>query len=767
MYVKVAGQTTREVRAANEVVRRTQPVGHRRRRRRALIVAIVVGGAELRQAAVRQLGQGVLGVLRRGRRPEHRCRRCRSRASRWAEVKSIELDGPRVLVTFNVDKDIRLGDRTEAAIKTKSLLGAKILEVTPRGGGQLDGPIPVERTTSPYQLPDALGDLADHDQRTEHRPVVGFAGGAGGDILQDTPPDLKDRGRGRRAVLETLEQARRRNCANCWPTRNKATTVLAERSDQVVRLIARHQRAAGATANAERRTGPDLRQHLGVSRQLQGVHRREPRTAEARAGQAQRRAGDRRQPQGARPKAIKLLNAYAMSLGESLSRARSSRPTSPTCLPGQFLQPFIDAAFSDLGSGSQRAAALGATDPQIGQPGTPALPVPYPRTGQGGEPRLTSARCHHRQPRRSALPVPRTACPRRRPAARRRDRPRCRHPIGIRRPSRLRRRSSCPHPARRRRPAAGAGPDERRDRRIGLAIALVLVLCAGLLVAVAQPAADQPYDVVGILREQQRHLRRRRGADPRRARRRDRQRSSRSPAGQDHVLVRRQVQGARRRQGGDPVAAAGDRAGHPTHPRLHRRTRDGRRRGHPRGPHRGAGGVGRVPRQLESSPKRCKPTEPGGVSTLGAFVNTAADNLRGQGANIRDTIIKLSQAFSALGDHSTDIFATVKNLSILVSALQDSTDLMRQLNHEPGLGDRAAGQRPDEVGNAVEDLNAVVGDVQTFVADNRETLGTTSDKLASVSRRWSTASTTSSRHCTSPRTRCRTSSTSISPPRAR
>ena len=52
-----------------------------------------------------------------------------------------------------------LGDRTEAAIKTKSLLGTKILEITPRGDGQLSGPIPLERTTSPYQLPDALGDL--------------------------------------------------------------------------------------------------------------------------------------------------------------------------------------------------------------------------------------------------------------------------------------------------------------------------------------------------------------------------------------------------------------------------------------------------------------------------------------------------------------------------------------------------------------------------------------------------------------------------------
>ncbi len=81
-----------------------------------------------------------------------------------------------------------------------------------------------------------------------------------------------------------------------------------------------------------------------------------------------------------------------------------------------------------------------------------------------------------------------------------------------------------------------------------------------------------------------------------------------------------------------------------------------------------------------SWPTTLQPTEPGGVAPLGSLINTAADNLRGQGANIRDTVIKLSQAFSALGDHSTDIFSTIKNLAILVSALQDSTNLMRQLN---------------------------------------------------------------------------------------
>jgi len=137
-------------------------------------------------------------------------------------------------------------------------------------------------------------------------------------------------------------------------------------------------------------------------------------------------------------------------------------------------------------------------------------------------------------------------------------------------------------------------------------------------------------------------------------------------------------------------------------------------------------------KQLERLTETLQPTQPGGVSTLGAVINTAADNLRGQGANIRDTVIKLSQAFSALGDHSTDIFSTVKNLSILVSALQDSTNLMRQLNQNLASVSGLLADDPNEVGNAVRNLSDAVGQVQSFVADNRETLGTTSDKLAGV-----------------------------------
>jgi len=138
--------------------------------------------------------------------------------------------------------------------------------------------------------------------------------------------------------------------------------------------------------------------------------------------------------------------------------------------------------------------------------------------------------------------------------------------------------------------------------------------------------------------------------------------------------------------------------------------------------------------QLERLTELLKPTGPGGVSTLGALINTTADNLRGQGPTIRDTIIKLSQTVSILSDHSNDIFATFKDLSTLVSALSDSADLLEGLNRNLDAVTSLLADDPNKVGEAVEDLNAVVADVKDFAVDNTEAIGTASDKMASITR---------------------------------
>ncbi|MBB3748126.1 phospholipid/cholesterol/gamma-HCH transport system substrate-binding protein [Mycolicibacterium sp. BK634] len=136
--------------------------------------------------------------------------------------------------------------------------------------------------------------------------------------------------------------------------------------------------------------------------------------------------------------------------------------------------------------------------------------------------------------------------------------------------------------------------------------------------------------------------------------------------------------------------------------------------------------------QLQKLTQTLQPTEPGGVSSLGAFVNTVADNLRGQGANIHDMVVKLSQALSILGDHSGDIFGTIKNLAVLVSALHDSADLMRELNQNLAAVTASLANDPDEVGRAVTDLNTAITDVHGFVTENRAALGTTSEKISEI-----------------------------------
>jgi phospholipid/cholesterol/gamma-HCH transport system substrate-binding protein len=136
--------------------------------------------------------------------------------------------------------------------------------------------------------------------------------------------------------------------------------------------------------------------------------------------------------------------------------------------------------------------------------------------------------------------------------------------------------------------------------------------------------------------------------------------------------------------------------------------------------------------QLEKLTDSLQPTTPGGPSAVGEFINSAAANLRGEGDTARDTVIKLSQAVSALGDHSTDIFSTVRNLQLLVSALSSSSDLLAAFNTNLADITTVLSNSPNEVANATQGLDGAVNDLRGFVAENREGLGVTFDHLNAI-----------------------------------
>ncbi|MGV9798776.1 MCE family protein, partial [Mycobacterium sp. NPDC003449] len=303
------------------------------------------------------------------------------------QVESVSLDGPRVLVDFTVADRIQLGDRTEVAIKTRTLLGSKILEVTPRGGGTVSSPIPIERTTSGYQLPDALGDLT--------TAISGLDTGQLSDSLatlsttfKDTPPELSAAvdavGRFSTTINRRDEQLR-----HLLADANKVTGVLAERADQVVGLIRNGSQLLGELRSQSAALDEISQNITTLATQVKGFiadNRDTLKPALEKLNGALAIIDNRKTEV---QEALKRLNGFALALGETVAGGPYFQAYIGNLLPGQFVQPFIDAAFSDLGVDPNTLPPTRIADPPVGQPGTPPLPMPYPRTGQAGDPRLT------------------------------------------------------------------------------------------------------------------------------------------------------------------------------------------------------------------------------------------------------------------------------------------------------------------------------------------------------------------------------------------
>lgn len=303
------------------------------------------------------------------------------------EVSGVAIDGNRVKVSFTINDDVTLGERTEAAIKTKTLLGARVLAVTPRGSGALTATIPIERTTSPYLLPDALGELSttidgiDTEQLSQSLTSLSGA-------FQNTPPALKAALTGVARFSETVN-ARDAQLRRLLTSVHTATSVLAQRSGQLSALVEHANYLLAALAEQGNALDSLAERVSALSRQLSGVvadNREQLRPALDKLNGVLTIVDNRKSQI---QESVKLLNKYALALGETVGTGPYFKAYIANLVGGQFIQPFVDAAFSDLGLDPNVKLPSELVDPPTGQPGTPPLPTDYPRTGQGGPPRLT------------------------------------------------------------------------------------------------------------------------------------------------------------------------------------------------------------------------------------------------------------------------------------------------------------------------------------------------------------------------------------------
>ena len=156
---------------------------------------------------------------------------------RVGKVNSVELEDGEVKVGFKVKTDSTFGKETGAAIKVKTLLGAMYLSLEPAGSGQLEegNTIPVERTSSPFDVVDAFSGLAetsadiDTDQLAESLTTLA-------DLTRNTPEEFRSALTGVSALSETIA-SRDEQINSLLQNLERVSTVLNARDDDIVSLM--------------------------------------------------------------------------------------------------------------------------------------------------------------------------------------------------------------------------------------------------------------------------------------------------------------------------------------------------------------------------------------------------------------------------------------------------------------------------------------------------------------------------------------------------
>ncbi len=157
---------------------------------------------------------------------------------RVGKVQSVDLAGDHVRVEFTVEDGVGFGPATAAAIKVKTLLGAMYLGLEPSGEGQLeeDSVIPVERTSSPYDVVDAFSGLADTSERIDTDRLARSLDTLS-TLMHDTPEEFQAALEGMSA-LSTNIAARDEQLGELLGNMEKVSRVLADRNEDLVTLMA-------------------------------------------------------------------------------------------------------------------------------------------------------------------------------------------------------------------------------------------------------------------------------------------------------------------------------------------------------------------------------------------------------------------------------------------------------------------------------------------------------------------------------------------------
>lgn len=276
---------------------------------------------------------------------------------RVGTVNTVDVeDNARVKVDFTLAGNIALGGATSAAVKTQTVLGTKRLEIEPSGSGRMHpgDAIPVDRTRTPYDLTDAVGDLTTTISDIDTKQVTD-AMGTLSQTLTQIAPNLTPALDGISSLSDTIA-SRDEALTGLLKKANSVTSVLADRDHQISTLLLDGNTLLGQLDARRQAIDVLLTNVHAVSRQVSAMvadNEEQMRPTLEKLNSVTEILDTHKQDI---QKAILPLSQYATSLGESVGSGPFFKAYVANLLPGQFIQPFIDAAFGPGGPAAPNPA---------------------------------------------------------------------------------------------------------------------------------------------------------------------------------------------------------------------------------------------------------------------------------------------------------------------------------------------------------------------------------------------------------------------------
>jgi phospholipid/cholesterol/gamma-HCH transport system substrate-binding protein len=287
-------------------------------------------------------------------------------------VSHVVLRDGQALVTFTLKGTIPLGSETTAHIRTGSLLGQRVLTVESAGAHRMrtNQVIPVSRTSSPYSLTQAVGDLttdiAGTDTETLNQSLNALSA-----TIDAIAPELGPTFDGVTRLSRALN-ARNQTLGDLFKHVSDVSAILSQRSQQINTLILNANELLDVLVQRRRAIVELLGNTSAVAKQLSGlVHDNQAQLAPT-LDKLNAVTTVLQKNRDNISKALPGLAKYELTTGELVSSGPYYQAMIANIGIPQLLQPFLDYYF-----GFRRGDNAGQPPDNAG----PRAEFPFPRNG--------------------------------------------------------------------------------------------------------------------------------------------------------------------------------------------------------------------------------------------------------------------------------------------------------------------------------------------------------------------------------------------------